>query len=65
MQVELQIWETEAEQLLIASIFSEKFEAIFSAESKELWKRYERYEEKLESWEFIESGRKQFGKRSV
>lgn len=42
------------EQLLMAFISSEKYEAMSSVESRELWKRCERCEEKVERWEFVE-----------
>lgn len=64
-QVELQIWESEDEQLLMASIFSEKHEAVSSTESAGSWKKCQRGEGEEKIWGFLEEGGKQFGEKNV
>lgn len=46
----------------MASVFSEKYEAMSSFESTGLWKRYERCEVKVENWGFVEEGGNNLGK---
>lgn len=38
----------------MAPVFAENYEAIFSVESRGLWKRCDICEEKGENWEFVE-----------
>ena len=49
----------------MASIFSEKHEAVSSTESAGSWKKCKRGEGEEEIWGFLEEGGKQFGKKNV